>query len=145
MPTVHYLCRSSDNSEHLVFANELPDEYYSPGLFVVEAVNPRGLLGPTFKFLARQGMQVIGLELKRSERGRAYIVNAGEIGIFYFKLVALNRKTRYFGNKVHLFHNMPLFRLEPANMVHLEKACLDRDFYFIGSNGSENDIGNLDV
>lgn len=139
MKSVFYLCRSPNDPDQFVFANELPENYYSPGLFVVEAVNRRGLLEQGFKFLARQGQQTMSLELRRSENGRAYIVDAAHNGRFYFKAIALDRSLRYSGQRQGLFQDMPLYRLEPANMMQLERVCIDRDFYFIGSTGADAD------
>ncbi|MCK0509573.1 hypothetical protein [Aromatoleum buckelii] len=135
MRSVFYLCRSPHDPELFLFANELPENYYSPGLFVVEAINRRGMLGPNFKFLARQDRQTMSLELRRSENGRAYMVDAGHNGTFYFKAIALDRKSRYSGQRGDSFNGMSLYRLEPANMRQLERICADRDFYFIGSAG----------
>lgn len=137
--SVFYLCRSPSDPYQFVFANELPENYYSPGLFVVEATNRRGSLEQGFKFLARQGQQIMTLSLRRSENGRAYIVDAAHNGIFYFKAIALQKSSRYSGQRLDLFHDMPLYRLEPANMRQLESVCIDRDFYFIGSTGADSD------
>lgn len=135
MKSVFYLCRSPDDPERFVFADELPDNYYSPGLFIVEASARDGAMDPSFKFLARQGERILELDLKRSEEGRAYIVDAAENGKFYFKQVALKKSVRYDGRRISLFHDLPLYRMEPANMGLLERACIERDFYFIGSSG----------
>lgn len=139
MSSVFYLCRSPSDPGQFVFANELPENYYSPGLFIVEAISRRGLLEQGFKFLARQGQQIMSLELHRSESGRAYVVDAAHNGRFYFKAIALDRNSRYSGQRRSLFHDMPLYRFEPANMRQLERACIDRDFYFIGSAGADAD------
>jgi len=118
-----------------VFANELPVDYYNPGFFVIESINRRGQLEPTYQFLARQGQQTLSLELKQSKKGRAYVVDAGQNGIFYFRAIAFDRNTRYSGKLISLFRNMPLYRLDPANMSQLERACIENDFYFIGGSG----------
>lgn len=140
MASVFYLCRPPEDSSTFVFADELPDNYYSPGMFVVEAVNRRGQLGATFKFLARQGQQILSLELKQSEKKRTYIVDASQNGTFYFKAIALDRTARYSGQRISLFHNMPLYRIEPANMTQLERACKEKDFYFVGSAENNPDV-----
>jgi hypothetical protein len=139
MNSVFYLCRSPNDPKSFLFANELPDNYYAPGLFIVEADNRSGVLDERFKFLARQGLQTLNLELQGAERGRSYVVDAGENGKFYFKVIALDRTSRYFGHRSNVFRDMPLYRLEPANMRQLELACVERGFYFIGSAGSDGD------
>ena len=137
--SVLYLCQSLDAPERFVFANELPEHHYSPGIFIVEAANRSGTLKPTFNFPARKGVQVMNLELRRVDNGRAYVVDAASNGMFYFKVIALNRNARYSGQRGGVFHDFPLYRLEPANMRQLERACLEHDFYFTGSAGFDAD------
>ena len=139
MNSVFYLCRSPDDPDQFVFADELPDNYYSPGFFVVEAATQTGALDQIFKFRARQGEQVLDLDLKRSKEGRAYIVDAAENGKFYFKQVAFKKHSRYVGKRGGIFKGRPLYRMEPANTGLLEQACISRDFYFIGSPGIQMD------
>ena len=135
MKKVLYLCRGNTDSDHFYFAPELPDNYFAPGQFVIEAKNSQGQLHTLYKFGAMQGGQELELELKPTERGRAYAVDAGANGKFYFKVVAMHRATRYVGQRQEMFEGMPFFRLEPANMQQLEQACKQSEFYFIGSAG----------
>lgn len=135
MKKVLYLCRASESSDDLLFAPELPENYYAPGQFVIEAMNTRGQLHTLYKFSAMQGNQELELELKPTERGRSYAVDAGNNGKFFFKVVAMSRGTRYAGQSNIEFDGMPLYRLEPANMQQLEHACRRHDFYFIGNSG----------
>lgn len=135
MKKVLYLCRASENSDDLLFAPELPENYYAPGQFVIEAMSVSGQLHTLYKFSAMQGNQELELELKPTERGRSYAVDAGNNGKFFFKVVAMSRGTRYAGQSNTEFEGMPLYRLEPANMQQLEQACRRRDFYFIGNSG----------
>jgi hypothetical protein len=139
MGAVFYLCRSPDEPESLVFANELPEHFYSPGFFVIEAVSRSGMLGGRFSFLARKGQAKINLELQQSNNSRVYIVDTASNGVFYFKAIALARTLRYSGQRGSLFNDMPLYRLEPANMMRLERECIDHDFYFTGSTGMDTD------
>lgn len=133
MSKVFYLCGSQDDPRKLVFADELPEDYYAPGMFVVEAKSKGGALSTNFQFAARQGQQLLALELNTTERGRTFKVDANSIGMFYFKLIALNRTVRYAGIRPRSFNNRPLYRVEPANMTLLERACTEHDFYFIGA------------
>jgi len=135
LASVFYLCHPPEDSDTLVFATELPENFYSPGIFVVEGATRGTRLGPTYKFLAREGQQTLYLELKQIEKGRTYIVDAGHNGAFYFKAISLNRDIRYSGQHQSLFNYFPLYRIQPANMTQLERACIERDFYFIGSSG----------
>ncbi len=135
MKKVLYLCRGITDSHNLFFAPELPEYYFAPGFFIVEATDNLGKLEDIYEFTARQGTQEITLEIKHAENGRAYIVDAGQHGKFYFKAVAMSRSTQYGGSLVSNFEGFPFFRLEPANMQQLEQACRQNDFYFIGSSG----------
>jgi hypothetical protein len=139
MGTVFYLCRNPDEPDSLVFANELPDNFYSPGFFVIEAVSRSGMLGGRFNFLARRGQVTTSFELLQSKNSRVYVVNTVGNGVFYFKAIALARTVRYSGQRGYLFNDMPLYRLEPASMARLERECLVNDFYFIGSAGMDAD------
>lgn len=132
---VLYLCRGAEKSEELFFAQELPDDFYSPGLFVIEAKTVAGRLHNLYRFAARQGGELLDLELRTAKHGRAFIADAGANGKFYFKAVALSRSTVYAGNQQ--FSDLPLFRLEPANMQLLEQACRKSDFYFTGNDGAQ--------
>lgn len=132
---VLYLCRGTGNSDDFFFAQELPEGFYSPGLFVIEAQTLDGGLHDLYRFAARQGDQVLNLELKATENGRAFVVDAGANGKFYFKAVTMSRNTAYAGRLTQQFDSLPFFRLEPANMQRLEQACRRSDFYFTGSDG----------
>ena len=135
MKKVLYLCRGNADSNDFYFAPELPENYFSPGQFVIESKNTRGQMHDLYRFDAMQDNKELELELKPAERGRAYVVDAGANGKFYFKVVAMNRATRYAGKQQGPFDGMPFYRLEPANMQKLEQACLTNEFYFIGSAG----------
>jgi len=132
---VLYLCRGAENSDEFFFAQELPEGFYSPGLFVIEARTARGMLHDAYRFAARQGDQVLNLELKATENGRAFVTDAATNGKFYFKAVTMSRETVYAGRLTQQFDGLPFFRLEPANMQQLEQACRQSDFYFTGSDG----------
>ena len=136
MKKVLYLCRGNAESDDFYFAPELPEDYFAPGQFMIEAMSSRGKLHDLYGFSAMQGSQELELELKPSERGKAYVVDAGSNGKFYFKVVAMNRATRYAGQRTEVFEGAPFYRLEPANMQQLEQACRTSEFYFIGSAGA---------
>jgi hypothetical protein len=135
--SVFYLCRSHDDLYGLLFAGDLPQSYYSLGMFVIEANHWSGELAGTYSFLARQGRKTLNLTLKLLEVRPIYMVDADENGIFYFKAIALDRRIKYCGSMDSIFQGKQLYRLEPASMIKLEKACVENDFYFIGSSGSD--------
>jgi hypothetical protein len=128
---VHYLCHPPHDSVGFVYAAELPDRYYAPGFFCVEAENARGNVRDAFSFPARLGEQIISAELLQVAR-RTYSVNVEGVGTFYFKLVSLDRRARYIGGRAEEFSGYPLYRVQPANDHYLERACQAHDFYFVG-------------
>ena len=135
MPSVLYLCRGPEDSDQLFFASELPENYFAPGLFIIQGQSARGKLFGSYRFSARQGEQELELEIAASETGRAFVVDAGANGKFYFKAVTMSRGIGYAGQLAGVEQGKPFFRLEPANMRQLEQACRDRDFYFVGFGG----------
>ena len=70
MKKVLYLCRGITDSHNLFFAPELPEYYFAPGFFIVEATDNLGKLEDIYEFTARQGTQEITLEIKHAENGR---------------------------------------------------------------------------
>lgn len=135
MPKVLYLCPGPESSDQLFFASELPENYFAPGIFVIQGKSVRGKPSRSYQFAARQGVQELDLMLASSESGRALVVDAGTNGKFYFKAVTMSRGINYAGLLDGVEKGEPFFRLEPANMRQLEQACSDFDFYFVGFGG----------
>ncbi|MCW2038785.1 hypothetical protein VDG09_21265 [Xanthomonas campestris pv. raphani] len=133
---VHYLCHPPHDSVNFVYATELPIGYYAPGTFCVEASNAGGHLSESFQFPARLGQQVVTHRLTQVT-ARTYAVDVEELATkFFFKLINLDRTSRYVGRESDRFSNFPLLRVQPANTLRLEQACTNHDFYFVGF-GSE--------
>ncbi|WP_146750269.1 hypothetical protein [Pseudomonas sp. RIT411] len=129
---VHYLCHPPGDSINFVYATELPADYYSLGMFAVEASNANGATSNSFKFPAQLKNNTIILELVQTS-GRTYTVDVKKIGMrFFFKLVSFDKTARYVGQARDRFIDYPLLRVQPANYLRLEQACLDHDFYFVG-------------
>ena len=129
---VHYLCHPPGDSSNFVYAAELPTDYYAPGLFCVEAFSLRGAVSDAFQFPAQLKNNTIILKLVRVS-ARTYSVEVKELGMkFFFKLISFDRMSRYIGQAPNRFSDYPLLRVQPANFLRLEQACLDYDFYFVG-------------
>lgn len=129
---VHYLCHPPNDSVNFAYAAELPDDYYAPGMFCVEASGASGQLADSFHFPARLGKRLIAPSLIQVT-ARTYAVNIDELALkFFFKLISLDRMSRYVGRESDRFTDWPLFRVQPANTQRLEHACANHDFYFVG-------------
>lgn len=129
---VFYLCRTVESRNEFVFPNELPENYYSPGLFVIQKKIDNEF-SSKYSFAARQGEQLLDLDLVHGNDLRTFKVEVQGIGIYVFKAVSLDREDKYVGNIKSAFLDAPLWRLEPANMLQLERACRMHDFYFVGA------------
>ena len=133
---VHYLCHPPGDSVNFVYATELPIGYYVPGAFCIEASSAGGNLAESFQFPARFGQHIVTHRLTLVT-GRTYAVDVEDLSTkFFFKLINLDRTSRYVGSESDRFSNFPLFRVQPANTLRLEKVCINHDFYFVGF-GSE--------
>lgn len=130
---VYYLCRDPKNTEGLIFAAELEEYDYAPGLFVVESKTGWSL-DDEYVMRARRGQEVMSFRLLRTVDRRIFKVETIEFGTFLFKAISLDAKYRYSGKQRNVFKLNRLWRIEPANFNHLEEVCLKHDFYFIGSN-----------
>lgn len=140
---VHYLCHPPHDSLNFIYATELPADYYSPGTFCVEASSANGHLSESFKFPARMGERLIITSLTKVT-ARTYAVAVEELAItFFFKMVNLDKTSRYVGIETDRFENFRLSRVQPANTNRLEQACLEHDFYFIGF-GSDQELQQND-
>jgi len=132
---VHYLCHPPDEMNDFVYASELPNGYYAPGMFCVEASDASGHLAESFQFPARFGDQLITTSLIQVT-ARTYTAQVEGLAMkFFFKLVSLDRTSRYVGRDPSRFEGFPLFRTQPANTQRLEQACVGHDFYFVGYGG----------
>lgn len=129
---VHYLCHPPNETNGFVYAAELPNGYYAPGMFCVEASDASGNLAESFEFPARLGKRLITTNLVQVAT-RTYAVDIEELAVkLFFKLVSLDRKSRYEGRSSDRFSGLPLFRAQPANTQRLEQVCVNHDFYFVG-------------
>lgn len=129
---VHYLCHPPHETVDFVYAAELLNGYYAPGMFCVEASDMSGNLAESFLFPARFGQRLITTSLIQVGT-RTYAVDVEELAIkFFFKLISLDKTSRYVGRDSSRFANLPLSRAQPASTQRLEQACVNHDFYFVG-------------
>lgn len=136
---VHYLCHPPGDSLNFVYATELPVNYYCPGTFCVEAEKANGQLSESFKFPARIRERILITNLSKVN-SRTYTVAVDELAArFFFKIVSLDKTSRYVGSEQDRFSNFRLLRVQPANTNRLEQVCRDHDFYFVGF-GSDKEI-----
>lgn len=122
MKPVFYLCNYEDG---LVFAKELPDDYFTLGTFFFEG-NDDGYL-----FEAMDKGKEISLTLQKKNNNKYKYFAETPYGICEFTAEDVN--LNYVGKNESLF-NHKLNILIP-NEIQLEQLCRDEDFYFIGSSG----------
>jgi hypothetical protein len=126
-----------------LFPNELPKNYYSPGLFLVEPEN-NGSFSYGYTFDAMDNSNRISLNLIRANEGdpnsTLYVVRTKHYGSFWFNLEIINNGFRYLGKKPQLIDHNPLAVAMTTDSDKLEKICKNYNFYFIGSTLPENDL-----
>lgn len=125
-----------------LFPNELPDNYYSPGLFLVETDNA-GAFAYEYMFDAMDNGNRISLKLIRADENdpysTLYVVRTKHYGSFWFNLKDINKNLRYVGvNPKVLNHNSMAVAIS-ADAEKLERVCEKFNFYFIGSTLTGND------
>lgn len=129
-----YLCFLPGNAG-LVFAEELPDGYYSPGIFVIEEEDG-GVLPSSFSFRAVQNGEEQAFTLIRSQFGgqneNLYVVETESFGGFRFLLESLGPEIGYQGRSSRLRRHRPLRICISLSAEKMEQVCQDSDFYFVG-------------
>jgi len=139
---VYYLSFYSEQSGFL-FPEELPRNYYSPGLFLLEPEDD-GSYAYNYTFDAMDNGKRVSLDLVRADEGNLqsnlYVVRTKHYGSFWFNLEKTNPNLRYEGNKQQLINHTHLSIVMTTDSDKLERVCQSFDFYFIGSTLSENDL-----
>lgn len=125
----------------LLFPTELPDGYFSPGLFVAEE-DPKGLAAYEYSFDAMDAGNRVTLNLVRQDEANPtatlYAVRTEKFGIFFFSLVEMNPIYRYIGKKTSLRKHQNFRIAVTRDAQKLERVCQNFNFYFIGSTMSED-------
>lgn len=127
-----------------LFPNELPDQYFAPGLFVVEAERD-GSLAYRYTFVAMDAGGRVEFDLVRQDEAdptsNLYVVRTKQYGSFYFSLVDMNSRYQYRGKKRSLRDHGELKIAVTLDSQKLERVCQNFDFYFIGSTLTEDRDG----
>ncbi len=123
--------------EGFLFPDELPDQYYSPGLFLVEEEG-HGRLSSSYLFDAMDGGRRVTLQMTRHDEGNQlsnlYVVRTDLFGTFGFSLTGINPKlAKYRGGRPQLQNHNRLRIAVTQNSRKLERICEEFDFYFIGA------------
>jgi hypothetical protein len=125
-----------------LFPDELPDDYYSPGLFIVER-NQYNEYPDVFLFDAMDNGRRVSLHLERASEGWAlstlYVVRTERYGSFWFQIEEVNPSLYYLGRRVQLQGSNNFGVAITTDERKLELACQEHSFYFIGSTLRESD------
>ncbi len=132
---VYYLSFYSELGGFL-FPGELPANYYSPGLFLVQPTSS-GSYPYNYLFEVMDRGKRISLALFRANesnpRSTLYVVRTKNYGSFWFNLERINPSIRYIGGNHQLKNHEDFSVVMPTDPDKLERVCQDFDFYFIGS------------
>jgi hypothetical protein len=139
---VYYLSFYIEISGFL-FPEELPKNYYAPGLFLIEMDNDRRFsYGYTFD--AMDNGRRISLIMIRADEGdqdsKLYVVKTLHYGSFWFNLEKINPNLVYKGSKEQLLNHNEFRVAKSTDSGKLERVCHNFDFYFIGSTLREDDL-----
>ena len=130
--------------EGLLFPDELPDQYFAPGLFVAEEEQD-GSLAYRYSFDAMDAGRRVEFDLVRQDEAdptsNLYVVRTKQFGFFYFSLVGMNPWYRYRGKRKSLRDHGELRIAVTRDSQKLERVCQNFEFYFIGSTLSEDGDG----
>lgn len=139
--SVYYLSFYIEGGGFL-FPDELPPNYYSPGLFLIKP-NQDGSYPYAFSFDAMDNGKRISLKLVRANEGdpnsRLYVVRTQHYGSFWFNLEAINPTLPYIGNRPQLKTASGFSMAITTDATKLERVCHNFDFYFIGNTFRQND------
>lgn len=132
---VYYLSFFSELNGFL-FPEELPKNYYAPGLFLVEP-EADGSYPYGYSFDAMDNGSRISLKLTRvdedNSRSSLFVVKTERYGSFWFKLEKINSSFRYVGSRSLLQGHNDFCVAMTTDPDKLERVCRNFDFYFIAS------------
>lgn len=126
-----------------LFPDELPQNYYSPGLFLVESESNNNCAN-SYVFDAMDNGKRIDLKLIKANEGDAesalYMVKTEHYGIFWFNLERINTEFRYRGSHPQLKNHSDFFVAVTTDHEKLERVCQEFNFYFIGNTLRKSDL-----
>lgn len=130
MRQVYYLCNNDDNNSNgLVFPNELNETTYAPGFWVIESKSI-SQLESSYSFNAVENNSLQTLTLKRV-KDRFYTIKSKEYGSFGF-IVERSFKIDYVGNSTLIDPMSNLYILTPLNVDKLNSLAKEKLFFFVG-------------
>ncbi len=130
IPYVKYLCISNVKMG-LVFPDELPEDYYSPGMFIIEE-KEKGYFAAQYGFYAIHRSERLEFDLKRFQNN-LFLVNVPEFGVFAFLANQVHwMYNKYVGRHHNMIEHNRLYYLQSLNENKMEKICQEEDFYFVG-------------
>lgn len=139
---VYYLSFYNDPVGFL-FPDELPNNYYSPGLFLLETEND-GNYAYSYSFDAMDNGTRVEHKLFRANEGDSsstlYVVRTKHYGSFWFNLEMINPHLRYSGKRTQLHNHRNFSVAMTTDSDKLERICHKYNFYFIGSTLREDDL-----
>lgn len=139
---VYYLSFFSEKQGFL-FPDELPQNYYSPGLFLITP-EENGAYAYSYAFDAMDNGSRTSLSLVRAEEGSPqstrYVVRTKYYGSFWFDLREINPRFRYVGSRQQLSQHRDFRIVLSSDTDKLERVCKKFNFYFIGSTLREHDL-----
>jgi hypothetical protein len=132
---VYYLSFFSELNGFL-FPDELPKNYYAPGLFLVEP-EANGSYPYGYSFDAMDNGRRVSLKLIRvdenNSRSSLFVVKTRHYGSFWFNLEKINPSFRYKGSRSLLHNHNDFCVAMTTDHDKLERVCRNFNFYFIGS------------
>lgn len=142
MKPVYYISYSdSPEKRGFVFPNELQNENYSIGMWVIELLQFEKLRD-IFEFDAIENNEVLSLKMTRVNRS-VFQVNTFKYGKFYFRIIPLTyHYNKYVGNSKLISHESRLYRVVSMDIEKLEQICLRSRFFFIGRGDNDLEFTN---
>lgn len=138
---VYYLSFLSE--EGFLFPEELPENYYAPGLFIIEQ-NQTHEFGFRYTFDAMDNGTRVSLSMVRANENdrnsTLYVVKTEYYGSFWFNLELINPHIKYKGKKQELLNHNNLGIALTTDSNKLERICHDFNFYFIGNTLRESNL-----
>lgn len=134
MNQIHYLVRSTTNTEGLVYPAELdrPGYYGFGGLFLMGSEEDAP--GEEYAFAAIWGEDLIVTAAVRFRETKNFFqVEVKKIGSFIFYAQAMPKKYPYVGNVPELQGLVALRRMRSWKPAALDAACREHNFYFVGA------------
>lgn len=132
MKEIYYLCYSDRKEiDGLLFPNELFEETYAPGLWVVDLLDFERF-PDSFNFKAVDNDEVINFKMTRVN-DLVYQVDIPKYGKFYFRIITtFFLYNKYKGNSNLINKKSRLYQVVSMDIQKLHRTCLEKRFFFVG-------------